>query len=351
MNRDKREAYQAELTRVARRLGLARTANTEDAIVRHCVGATPNWVAAHGKPQTLSDLARDFATSLDMRISEVRTHADIDALLGELSLLQTPVIEQLKTEFGDDTDAVTVRRVDRKPWDPEYLAIINCQGWHEYRRYFSKWHEIVHRLLEGQQLAFAFRHTSANRPEPEEILVDRIAATLAFFPDMFKPVVREECERDDRLTFAAIDRVRERIAPDASREATAIACLQYISTPVWLLQCRIGLKASEMRRLNDPQMSFFPEQPPKPNLRVRAGTSNRESEELGIRFHQNMRVPESSIVAQGFRDPLGVPIEGMEALDAWETSLTGPIGSGSIHVEAKRVGNDEVWAILRSLRQ
>ena len=37
-------------------------------------------------------------------------------------------------------------------------------------------------LLDGQQLAFAFRRTSGNRPEPAEALVDRVAATLAFYP-------------------------------------------------------------------------------------------------------------------------------------------------------------------------
>ena len=36
-----------------------------------------------------------------------------------------------------------------------------------------------------------------------------------------------------------------------------------------------------------------------------------------------MRVPESSIVTLGFRDEQGEPKEGIEALDAWETSSGG----------------------------
>ena len=32
-----------------------------------------------------------------------------------------------------------------------YLAVINCRGWHHARRYFSKWHEVVHLLLDGKQ--------------------------------------------------------------------------------------------------------------------------------------------------------------------------------------------------------
>ena len=130
----------------------------------------------------------------------MHTEEEIDAVLQERRRRSSrPSIGDLKTEFGGDTDAITVRRLDPKPWHRKYWAIINCQGWHGYRRYWSKWHEIVHRLLDGQQLAFAFRRTRQHRPEPGEVLVDRVAATLGFFPDMFEPVVREECARGGPL--------------------------------------------------------------------------------------------------------------------------------------------------------
>ena len=349
MNRSQDGVYQEELKSVAKKLGLGRTGNIENRIIGHCLERLRSWVGTHGKPQTLTDLAIEFATSLDMRITEVRSQADIDAILEEVALVQKAVIGELKTEFCEGTDAVTVRRLGRRPWDQAYWAIINCQGWHEYRRYFSKWHEIVHRLLEGQQPSFAFRRTKSERSEPAEVLVDRIAAKLAFYPDMFEPVVREEYEREGCLTFDSIDRVRERIAPDASREATAIACLQHISTPVWFLQCRMGLKASEARKLNDPQMSFFPEEPPEAKLRVRSGASSPSADELGVRFHPNMRVPQSSIVALAFDDSWGLPKQGVEPLNTWVTSSGGPIDSGEIHLEAKRSGNDDVWAIVNLL--
>ena len=349
MSRFRDGGYEFELKRVAQELSLGSTGNFEDMIVEHCLARLRAWVAAHGTPQTLSQLANEFAASLDMQITEVRTEDDIDAALEEVAPVQKMVIGELRTEFGGNTDAITVRRLDPKPWDREYWALINCQGWHEFRRYFSKWHEIVHRLLDGQQLSFAFRRTSGNRPEPAEALVDRVAATLAFFPDMFESVVREEFTKEGRLTFDVIDCVRERIAPDASREATANACLRHIPSPVWFLQCRMGLKASEMRRLNNPQMSFFPEVSPEAKLRVRNGSSSPSAEELGIRFYPNMRVPESSIVSLGFHDAWGDLQLGIEALDAWETSSGGPIGCGEIHLEAMRSGEDEVWAIAQLL--
>ena len=345
MNRIQSGAYELELKRVAEELRLGSAGNFEDMIVEHCLERLRAWVAAHGTPRTLSDLANEFAASLDMRITEVRTEDDIDAVLEEVAPIQKAVISELKTEFGGDTDAITVRRLDPKPWDREYWAIINCRGWHEYRRYYSKWHEIVHRLVDGQQLTFAFRRTSGNRSEPGEALVDRVAATLAFYPDMFEPVVRDEFARAGRLTFDVIDNIRERIAPDASREATANACLRHMPSPVWFLQCRMGLKASEVRKLDNPQMSFFPEESPEAKLRVRSGSYSPSAEDLGIRFHPNMRVPESSVVSLGFNDAWGKPKQGTEALDIWETSSGGPIGYGEVHLEAMRIGNDEVWVI------
>ena len=347
MSRTRNGTYELELKRVAEELRLGSAGNFEDIIVQHCLTRVRAWVAAHGTPPTLSDLANGFAASLDLRITEVRTEDDIDAVLGEVAPVEKAVIGDLKTEFDGDTDAITVRRLDPKPWHRGHWAIINCQGWHEYRRYWSKWHEIVHRLLDGQQLAFAFRHTRQTRPEPGEALVDRVAATLAFFPDMFEPVVKEEYARESRFTFDVIDRVRQRIAPDASREATANACLRYVPSPVWFLQCHMGLKASEVRRLNNPQMSFFPEAPPEDKLRVRNGSSSPSAENLEIRFHPNMQVPESSIVTLGFRDEWGMPMQGTEALDVWETSSGGPIGYGEVHFEAMKIGDEEVWAIAQ----
>ena len=190
------------------------------------------------------------------------------------------------------------------------------------------------------------RRTRVNRPEPEETLVDRVAAVLAFFPDIFEPVALEEYTRDGRLTLATIDRVRERIVPDASREATARACLQQIPTPAWLLRCGMGLNAKETRELNNPQMSFFPKEPPETKLRLRAAVSSLEADALGIRFHPNMRIPDTSIVTQAFHSSEREPVVGVENLEAWETSLGGSVGAGPICIEAERVGNDEVWALV-----
>ena len=45
---------------------------------------------------TLSDLANEFAASLDLRITEVRTEDDIDAVLDEVTPVQKAVIGELR---------------------------------------------------------------------------------------------------------------------------------------------------------------------------------------------------------------------------------------------------------------
>lgn len=64
-----------------------------------------------------------------------------------------------------------------------------------------------------------------------------------------------------------------------------------------------------------------------------------------MRIHPNMQVPDSSLVAQAFRDPWGSSKTGTERLEDWKTSSEGPIGFGALEVEAIRI-DDQVWALL-----
>lgn len=349
MNARNGETYQQVLQRTADQLGLSRSGDLEHSIIDHCMNELGDWIVAHGQPETLSQLVDRFALSLEVRFEEIRGPADMDALLNRMETRERATFAALRGEFGDDTDAATVLRVNRQPWEPAYLAVINCEGWHQFRRYFSKWHELAHRLLEGSQLTFALRQTKVERAEPEEILVDKVAAALAFFPDVFVPVLTEECANHGGLTFWAVDRVRERIAPDASREATLRASVNHAAEPVWFLQCSMGYTAAERRRLDSPQMRMIPDDPPEAKLRIRGSSWSPAAGALNARFHRNMRVPEASVVATAFHDEWGAVIDSTEALDDWETRSGGPIGSGTISVEAVRTDAEEVWALVRLL--
>ena len=122
MSRDWNRDYELELNRVAKELRLGRTDKVEGMIIEHCLALLRGWVAVHGTPETLTELANEFAASLNLLITEVHTEADIDAVLEELTPVQKAVIGELKTEFGGDTDAIIVRRLDPKPWDRGVLG-------------------------------------------------------------------------------------------------------------------------------------------------------------------------------------------------------------------------------------
>ena len=86
---------------------------------------------------------------------------------------------------------------------------------------------MVHLLPKADSFGWSFAGPVWNTSIPEEILVDKIAGELAFYPPIFVPILLEEIGENKRLTFAAIDRVRQRIAPEASWHATLLAAVRH----------------------------------------------------------------------------------------------------------------------------
>lgn len=340
-----RLAYQHELTAAARRLGIPVRGNVERALIRYAVDKVREWIAAHGKPKNLSDLLDKVATSFSVEIVEIREDADIAELLKRIPPTKEPVLARLAAELDDSTDAVILQRQAREAWEMPYLAVINCRDWHHSRRYFSKWHEVIHLLLDGKQLRFAFRRRAAKRKHPEEVLVDKIAGELAFLPDLFGPVLESELKRAGRLSFDAVERVRLRISPDASRESALYACVRQCEAPVFLLKAKLGYKKSEKRQLDDLLSGLEDTSTPQAKLRVRFSLANDAAIATGVRFHENMQVPATSLVSATYNRSID-RADGHERLEIWETSGGGPIGQGQLGVEAVRRG-DEVWCLLR----
>jgi hypothetical protein len=340
-----RLAYQRELVAAAKRLGLPARGDLERSLIDHATETIRTWIAAHGKPKDLSDLLEGVATSFSVEIVEIHDDNDMAALLTRIEPKREPVLARVATELDDSTDAVILQRQNRADWEMPYLAVINCRGWHRSRRYFSKWHEVIHLLLDGKQLRFAFRKRAAKRKHPEEVLVDKIAGELAFHPDLFGSVLESELKATGRLTFDGVERVRAEIAPDASGESTLYACVRYCPEPTFFLQAKLGYKNSERRQLDDLLSGLDDATLPEPKLRVRSSSANGPASRSGIRFHENMQVPEASLVWAAFTGP-GDRADGQEPLEIWQTSNGGPIGRGHLGVEALRRG-DEVWCLVR----
>ena len=342
-----RRAYQRELVSAAKRLGLSTHGDVETLLINHALEKVRTWIVAHGTPANLTDLLQKIAVSFAVEIVEIHSDGDVDALLSRIPPSREPVLARLAEELDDSTDAVILQRQNRDPWEMPFLAAINCRGWHRSRSYFSKWHEVIHLLLDGRQLRFAFRKTNAKKKHPEEVLVDKIAGVLAFHPDLFQPVLSRHLARAGCLTFDVVERVRAEIAPDASRESTLYACLRNCADPVYFIRARLGYKHAETKQLDDLLSGLSETNAPQARLRVRLASASPAVQPLGIRLHENMQVRETSLAAEAFAAGQR-SVRGREALEIWQTSEGGPIGSGDIEIEASRRG-DEVWCLLRFL--
>jgi hypothetical protein len=338
---DERDAYQGELRVAAKRLGLPVHGDIEAALLRHATEAIAALLSKCS-PANLSELLEHAATSLGLEIVEVHGDHDLKSLLERIPPTREPALARVRMDLDDRTDAVVLQRQNPEPWERRYLAVINCRSWHAHRRYFSKWHELVHLLLEGRQLRLEFRRTGVERKHPEEILVDKIAGELAFYPPIFVPILLDEIGENRRLTFAAIDRVRQRIAPEASWHATLLAAVRHSRQPIYAIRAQLGLKKSEERQAKD-LLSTLTE-PPAAKLRVREAIANPAAQALGIRVHLNMEVPADSVAATAFDSPSGTIHSSREDFGLWRTS-GGPIGQGPISVEGVRRG-DDLWCLL-----
>ena len=339
MNRQNKTEYIRETQRAAQHLGLPSYGpNVDTEIVEYCHRQVSKWIAEHNVPTTVGGLLDLVAVSLDVEFVEIASDEDLAGLLTRIPLSIEPALATIITEFEAGTDAVTIRRRNPQPWERRYLAVINCRDWHYYRRYFTKWHELVHRLVDGEQLQFACRTSSEDEKDPGEILVDKIASVLAFYPDIVAPVAKKHLSTLG-LSFQAADALRYSVAEDASRQAAALALLPYVNRPAWHVRCAMRLKTSEARQKSRTRA----QRGYSPKLRVIEVSPNDSAIKSGIRIHRRMRVPESGLVAQSLQT--GVEHSGNERLDDWETSTGGPIGYGLISVDTWIV-DDEVFALI-----
>ena len=339
MRQDAKAEYVRESQRTARRLGLpVHGPNADAAIVEYCRNQVADLTAGLGLPGSLGELLDQVSVCLGVRFEEIHSQDDFTSLLRRVPPEIEPALLQVAAELEEDVDGITVRRLAPEPWELPYLAIINCQGKHFHRRFFTKWHELAHRLVDGEQLAMAFRVTEVERKDPGEVLVDKIAAELAFYPEIFAPRAQSFI-RSAGLTFESVDALRNSLAPDASRHATALAVMKYQSRPSWYLRCKLSLKLTEQRRLaNGMDGTSYTRR-----LRVVDVSPNDAAIRSGVRVHQWMRVPTSSLVMQAHQS--GFDRRGFERLEEWETSDGGSIGFGSVLIDAQVI-DDEVFVLV-----
>ena len=172
----------------------------------------------------------------------------------------------------------------------------------EARGYWSRPHEIVHRLAEPPQRRLPFFRHRADSESRIERIVDLGAAELAFPQSVFGRRVQSVTRRE--LTWDLVQVVRQQFAPTSSLLAAAKAFLRHWPRPAFLLT------ATVRGRRQRPNVDVA--------LRIDIEGFSPSAEHSEVWFFDNMRVPPTSPIWQTHQSAR--PIIEYEDLGSWSTS-------------------------------
>jgi hypothetical protein len=334
--------------RMAKELGLTRMINAEEAIREYCVRKVEKIIEPLGRPNDLNQLLTIISSTLRLKFEEVNTDYDLVEISQKYLSKGEIIFGDLHRQLDEKTDAVLIELNGVHPWEPRYVAVIDCRGHKAWRAYFSKWHEVSHVLSQPAQRSFKYRRTPTKKKEPEEQLTDRVAGDLAFYSPLFLPELLARVQNEKRLTFAAVEELRMTICSGASREATIRGAVSRTPFPQLFVVADYEFKKEEQRVINTTQMDLFSdnETPFLPKLRAVEVIGNAPAQKIGLWIHPNMEVPKESIIAETYHDPNSAHqvCSALENLNSWKHSR-GQLDTMPIYVEATKVGN-RVFALI-----
>jgi hypothetical protein len=220
------------------------------------------------------------------------------------------------------------------------VAVIDCRGNKLARRFFTRWHEIAHRLT-----------TNADMPEPVyrsendpiERLMDEIAGHVGFYEPIFHPAYKHASDGKPHLTFGTVETIIETAFSDASFQATLFACARRLPTPVIYLEAALAHKKEVKRRLETP--SLFGDEPEPGELRAVKVIPNKAAQQERFTIPTNMRVPADSVIYRQFEADTQTDSDGQENLSQWE-SKGNPLEGRAVVVEARKL-SDRVIVIVQ----
>ena len=174
--------------------------------------------------------------------------------------------------------------------------------------------------------------------------MDQIAGELAFYSDLFLPLLTRHQLDLKTPSLAALLKFHDAAFPFASVQATLIAALRQSPTPCVLIEAKSELKASEQRGRS--QGVLFSEMVPEPLLRAVTTAHNPEAIRRKFYVHRWMRVPDQSVIRLVFDgDSTRERVRVKENLSWWE-SQGETLANCPIVVEAMRAGSGRVLALV-----
>ena len=340
----------SEVADLAATLGLAGAADPVDAILRHCRTRIDRWVREAGGVASIADLEALVTGKLQMVFEEVRSDADFDRIREQYARAKKdPVFAamRLKFEDGDNpTYGALVKRKNAAPDAPDrYVAVIDCRGRKLARRFFTRWHEVGHRLTthaDGGATEPGYR----SEHDPIERMMDEIAGHVGFYGPLFDPVFQAAHGGKALLTFETVQGVIVGGFAEASFQATLNACTRKLPTPVIYLEAALGHKKAVKEEIEDDSPRLFAFEEPPPELRAVRVVANEAAQGEKFVIPQNMRVPGSSVIRSLFEADGERDAASREDLGDWSDSKGKRLEGRSVAVEARKVA-DRVIAIVQ----
>jgi hypothetical protein len=332
-----------EILELAEKLGVGAAAPIEN-ILGYCRRRIDGWVGEAGGVMGIDALEALVTQRLQMVLEEIRTDEDWDRLKDVYARGKKEyVFGGMRSKFDDDdnlTYGALVQRRNAGPSDPDrFVAVIDCRGNKLARRFFTRWHEIAHRLTtHADMLEPVYR----SEHDPIERMMDEIAGHVGFYEPLFQPAYRQASEGKPLLTFGTVEAIIRGAFPTASFQATLFACARRMTTPVVYLEAALAHKKEMKRLLQTPSM--FGDDP-LGELRAVKVIPNKAAQQDGFTIPTNMRVPAVSVIHRLFdAEPL-TTANGNEEMNQWETRGKA-LEDRAVVVEGRKVP-DRVIAIVQ----
>ena len=335
-----------EIIELAADLGVSGTAPV-DGILDYCRRRIDGWVVEAGGVSDIATLESLVTQRLQMVFEEIRTDDDFDRLTEVYARAkEDPVFASMRMRFDDATNltyGALVQRRNAGPSDPDrFVAVIDCRGSKLARRFFTRWHEVAHRLTTHADMPDTVYRSEH---DPIEQMMDAIAGHVGFYEPLFQPAYKRAIEGKSHLTFSMVDAIISSAFPSASFQSTLFACTRRMTTPVVYLEAALDHKKEVKRRLAMP--SLFRDAPPPGELRAVKVIQNNAAQQERFTIPTNMRVPPETVIHRLFdAEPQAIG-DGHEDLSQWESNGRS-LKARAVVVEGRKVA-DRVIAIVQPM--
>jgi hypothetical protein len=301
---------------------------------------------------TIWDLERLICDQLNLVIHEIHNDAELHQFVQHYAgEKREVVIACLPNEFAGDCCGILFElRNECRNGERCYVAFVDCRSGKGARRFFTRWHEIAHRLTFYDQHEMVFRRTTIPeiQRDPIERLMDMIAAELGFFEPLFGPVLRKIVGGGD-LTFEAIEMIRSQFCPDASLEATSNACVNSMSRPILILEASLAHKKAERDVIKLSQSLGIDSPVIRKELRVQRVNGNEAARAKKLLIPRTLRVPKSSVIWRCFYAAEFRADNAIEDLSQWSSSKGGQLPARVVSVSVRCFGERAVAIIQDSI--